>query len=125
MRNDDPIEEELQSHLRTAIEARIARGESPADAERNARRELGNLTHVSEVTREQRRGWRMLVDELEQDARYAWRQIKASPGFSAATLVTLSLGIGVTTILYSINVVNTAAVPKFRDIDRIVHVGQG
>ena len=48
----DQVNEELETHLRMAVEERMARGESRDDAELAARREFGNVTHIAEVTRE-------------------------------------------------------------------------
>lgn len=81
-REQDPIEEELDAHLRMAIEERMARGESRGEAERNARRELGNLTVVSEVTREQRRGPMIWVDRLTQELRVSMRSLMKSRAFT-------------------------------------------
>src|SRR5688572_15343267 len=93
MRNDDPIDEELDSHLRMAIEERIARGESPADAERNARRELGNLTLVSQVTREQRLGPIALLDRAWQETRVTIRSLLAARAFTLGTVGCWALAI--------------------------------
>lgn len=62
MSRDEELDAELESHLRMAVEERMARGESRDSAEREARREFGNVTQVKEATREVRglwldRGW--------------------------------------------------------------------
>ena len=58
---DDEIQEEIAAHLRLAIADRMARGASREEAERAARAEFGNVTHVAEVTREVQRGPGMIM----------------------------------------------------------------
>ena len=74
---DDELDAELEAHLRMAIAERMARGESREAAEIGARLELGNITHIKEVTREQRRGARGLwLERLVQDVRYGARALR-------------------------------------------------
>src|SRR5438105_1171755 len=68
---DKELAEELRAHLEMEVAQRIARGESPAEAEVHARRQFGNVTHVAEVTREMWGG--MWLDRLVRDLRYAAR----------------------------------------------------
>ena len=74
------LAEEIEAHLRMAVEERMARGESREAAESAARREFGNPTHVMEVTREQRRG--VWLDRLLQDVRYGMRSLRRTPAFT-------------------------------------------
>jgi macrolide transport system ATP-binding/permease protein len=93
------IAEELESHLRMAIQDRIDRGESPRDARSAALREFGNAALVRETTREVW-VWTAL-EQLFQDIRTAVRILTKSPAFSAAAVTLIALGIGGNTTIFS------------------------
>jgi putative ABC transport system permease protein len=97
---DRGVEEEIRSHFAMAVADRIARGESPDAARAAARREFGNIGHVTEVTREMWPGlWR---ERLMQDVRYAVRSLRRSPVFAATAIATLALGMGLTTAMFTV-----------------------
>jgi hypothetical protein len=99
-RRNQELDQEIRAHLAMATQDRIARGESPAEAERNARRELGNEALIKEITREMW-GW-TAVERFRQDFGYAFRQMRRNPGFTAMAILSLALGLGAVTAMFSI-----------------------
>jgi len=94
------LDRELHSHFEMAVALRMERGESRADAERNARLEFGNVTHVAEVTRDMWGGRR--IETFRRDLAYAWRGLRRSPTFTVVAMLTFALGIGATTTMFTI-----------------------
>ena len=119
-RAKESLSEELESHLQMAIAERVARGEDPAQARAAALRELGNLPLIEDVTRE-RWGW-MWLENLLHDTRYALRQLRRAPAFTATALLTLAFGIGanlgVFQLLYAV-ILAELPVPHPEEVVRI------
>ena len=96
---DRDIADEVQDYLEQATAAHVARGFSLDEARRAARMELGNPTAVREQVRGY--GWENIVETVVADARYGVRSLRASPGFTLIAVLTLALGTGSTTAIFS------------------------
>jgi predicted permease len=99
-KRDVDLERELQSDLVLEEEEQRERGLSQEDARYAARRAFGNSTLIREQTHEAW-GW-MRLERFVQDVRYAFRQLGRNSGFTAICILTLALGIGATTTIFSV-----------------------
>ena len=118
------LSEELQFHLEArADDLVLHRGLSHKEALRQARIEFGSVDKYSEVIRETR-GLRF-PDTLRRNTRYAVRQFIRNPGFTLAAVLTLALGIGVNTALYSMLYKTLICPLQVEEPDQLVNLGVG
>jgi putative ABC transport system permease protein len=94
------LDQEVHSHIELLTEENIRAGIPPEEARRAAQIELGGIEQVKELIREERIGnW---LHSVISDCRYAVRQIRNNPGVTTTVMLTLALGIGVNTAMFSL-----------------------
>ena len=121
-RTESDMNAELRAHIAAHAESLIATGIPPAEARRRAELEFGPLTQTMEACRAARAT--NLLPSLMQDLAFGLRMLRKNPGFTALSVVTLALGIGATTAVFSlVNGVLLRALP-YRNPDRLVYLYQ-
>ncbi|MGB6429536.1 MAG: ABC transporter permease [Candidatus Acidiferrales bacterium] len=121
-RRDEELDEEIRAHIELSAREREERGATADEARAAAQREFGNVGLVKETTRDVW-GWAWL-ERIWQDVRYGLRMMRRGPGFTIVAVITLALGIGATTALFSVVYgVLLRPLPYFRP-DRIMAVSE-
>ena len=125
---DADLDAEVRFHLDMRTEELIDQGVAPAAAREQARRGFGNVEETRRYCRsldqrlERQTGWRMWLDELRHDVRYGARLLAKHPGFTTVAVLSLALGIGATSTIFSVlNAVVLRPLP-FEEPDRLVAI---
>lgn len=97
---DIGLAEEIDTHIQLLVEENIRRGLPPEEARRRARLEFGSMDATTESYRDQR--GLPVFDSIRQNLRYGFRGIRRNPGFAAVTILSLAIGIGANTAIFSL-----------------------
>jgi putative ABC transport system permease protein len=119
---ESDLDAEINVHRQLLEDENIVAGLDPVKAHRLAAQEMGGVEQVKEEVRSRRAGqW---LEQLWQDVRYGLRMLRKSPGFAALAVITLALGIGANTAMFSVIDSVLLQAPPFRDPSKVMVVYQ-
>lgn len=121
-RDDERLREDLEDHITLQTEANVSAGMSPADARRQAVLAIGPVAAIAEDYRDEQR--LPSLEHLLQDVRMALRRMKRAPGFTAAAVATLALGLGLNSAVLSLAYAIFLKPLPVDDASRVVNVGR-
>ena len=117
------LDAELREYFDTAVDRRMSAGMSRAEAERAARVDMGSLEALKDHVRDA--GWESRIGTVLQDLRYAVRMVRRAPGLAVVVVVTIAIGVGAATSMFSImrNLL-LAPPPHVTEPDRVYRLHQ-
>jgi putative ABC transport system permease protein len=119
-RSEKDLQREIRFHIEMEAREHLENGMNEGEARRRALRDFGSMPVVEETVRE---AWGLRIwSDLQRDFRHAFRMIRRKPGFAALTVVTMAIGVGATSAVFS--VVDQALLKPlpYREPDRLVHL---
>lgn len=119
---ESELDNEIASYVAAVTDEKIAEGLAPEEARRRALAECGGTEHVKQAVRNSRAG--ALADSLRQDIRFGIRQLRRNPAYSSSAILTLALGIGATTAIFSAVYALLLQPPTYPDSDRLMFIYQ-
>ena len=117
---EEDLHKELQAHREMDIEDRVGRGMGRDEAQRAAQRSLGDTLLITEQWRDAR-GF-TVIDELVQDIRHSVRTLRGAPGFTSVAVLTLALGIGANTAVFSVADAAVFRPLPYRNSERLAYL---
>src|SRR5262245_20576373 len=115
---DTELDEELRGYLHALVEHNLENGMSRGAAEQHARAEIGGLVQVRDTVRAERIG--VGLENVARDVSHASRALRRSPGFTVVAILTLALGIGATTAIFTVVRAILLAPLPYRNPSRLV-----